>query len=140
MSALQRAAVNMGYLTGEITPDGAVSTLQDAIGLGEMTAQSAPAGHPIHAAVQAAREALEDVDRTMAYSAVALAPGSRLWQEVDAALEAVYSAAGTVRNDPELGPARTIFSLPATLPPWAWIGGGLGLLALGVYLFKGKPK
>lgn len=134
MSALLAASYGLGYLTGEISPTYAAEKLTAAVEEGELNAQQRPAGHPIFAALAQARGMLTKVQNEAAYSAVNITPGTQLYQDTDAALDALYDAMAL----PDSGaPAKTVYQQIQALP-WTWIAAGLGLLGVGFYLFRGK--
>lgn len=124
-----------GYLSGEISPTDAIVKLQAAIEEGELWAQQAPSGSPVFAALTAARDALTRLQSEAMFSAVNLAPGSDLYAQIDTALEDLYSAGANLTQPA----AKTIYQSAQGLP-WPWIAAGLGLLGLGVYLFRGKGR
>jgi hypothetical protein len=117
-----------------VTPADAISALDSAIGVAEIWQQQKPAGHPIFAAVATARTALSRIQSAAVSSGSYLTQGTQLWADADGALESLYAIMGEAEGG---DPAKTIYQTAQALP-WTWIGAGLGLLAVGFYLFKGK--
>lgn len=110
--------------------------LQAAIELGELTAQHAPAGHPIFDAIGNAQEVLAFLQDEEDLVGPALVPGTRTYAQVQGAIDGVYAAAGEVRNEPDKPLLPTFFSLPKISIPWFEIAAGGGALALGFFLFQ----
>jgi hypothetical protein len=125
-------------LTGPTDAADAERQLQAAIDLGDLTAQHAPAGHPIYAALDRARSDLESVQDEEAAIGPALIPGTRTYTEISDAIDGIYQASADVRNDPAAELPRTLFSTPKADIPWLEIAAGGGALLLGWWLFKGK--
>lgn len=127
-------------LTGTSSADDAERQLQQAIELGELTAQHAPAGHPIFGALERAGLALEYLQDEDNAHGPTLAAGSEPYNIVDGAIDGIYAAAAEVRNAPDLPLPRTLFALPATSIPWAAIGAGAAALGVGWYLFRRQSR
>ncbi len=125
-------------LTGQTSADDAERQLQEAIDLGELTAQHAPAGHAIFTALERARADLASVQDEESSIGPALVPGSRTYTEIDGAIEGIYDAAADVRNVPDVPLPSTLFAFPRTSIPWIPIAAGGAALVLGWYLFR-KP-
>lgn len=126
-------------LVGPTDAAGAARQLQDAIELGQITAQHAPAGHPIFAALSDARDALAFVqsDDSVGFGwDPAFFPGSRISDAIDG----VYAAASSVRNAPGAPLPKTLWTLPGLEAPWVPIAAAGGVLALGYYLFRGRKR
>lgn len=129
-------------LTGSSSRDDAERQLQAAIDLGELTAQHAPADHPIFAALARAGTALallQDEDAAIPQSIDA---GTDLYNTIDDVIDRIYDAAADVRNVPDVALPATLFALPASASSVPWLPIGLvgGALALGWYLFKGRGR
>lgn len=123
-------------LTGQTDATDAERQLQAAIDLGDLTAQHAPDGHPIFAALERARADLASVQDEESAIGPALVPGTRTYSEVSAAIDGVFQAAADVRNDPTAALPHTLFSFPLEAVPWLPIAGAGAALALGWYLFR----
>ncbi|HZE50660.1 MAG TPA: hypothetical protein VE074_13915 [Jatrophihabitantaceae bacterium] len=110
--------------------------VQMAIDFGTIAAQQAPAGHPIYAALDDAREAkawIEDKIPWFSADGPALPTVSA---RVDQAVAAVYDAAATLRTPSDV---PTTYAAPSS-PPWAWIGAGLAALAGTFVLFRERRQ
>lgn len=123
-------------LTGSTDATDAERQLQAAIDLGQLTAQHAPEGHPIFAALDRANADLASVQDEEAAIGPALVPGSRTYSEISNAIDGIYDAAADVRNVPDVPLPHTLFTLPQTGIPWVPIGLAGGVLAVGWWLFK----
>jgi|SRR5882724_5847445 len=126
-------------LTGSTDAGDAERQLQAAIELGQLTAQHAPDGHPIFAALARAEADLAQVQDEETIIGPALVPGSRTYTEISAAIDGITDAAANVRNDPSMPLPRTLFELPQVEIPWLPIGLAGAALALGWYLFRKPP-
>jgi hypothetical protein len=126
-------------LTGSTDVADAEQQLAAAIDLGQLTAQHAPAGHPIFAAISRAEEDLAQVQDEESAIGPALVPGSRTYTEISDAIDGITAAAADVRNDPNAPLPPTLWSLPAAVVPWLPLGAGVAALALGWYLFRSSP-
>jgi hypothetical protein len=127
-------------LTGSTDAADAERQLQAAIDLGQLTAQHAPAGHPIFAAIDRAQQDLAQVQEDEAVIGPVLVPGTRTYSEISDAIDGITAAAADVRNDPTSPLPPTLWSLPAAVVPWLPIGAAGALLALGWWLFRGSPR
>lgn len=123
-------------LSGQVDVADAERQLQDAIDLGDLTAQHAPAGHPIFGALERARADLASVQDEESAIGAALVPGTRTYTEIDDAIEGIYGAAADVRNVPDVALPRTLFELSPTSIPWIPIAAGGAALVLGWFLFR----
>lgn len=123
-------------LTGQTDAADAERQLQAAIELGQLTAQHAPAGHPIFAALERANTDLASVQDEETSIGPALMPGTRTYSELSEAIDGIFDAAADVRNVPDVALPRTLFSFPQTGIPWVPIGLAGGVLAVGWWLFK----
>lgn len=127
-------------LTGATDATDAERQLQEAIDLGQLTAQHAPAGHAIFAALERAGQVLEAVQDEEASIGPALVPGTRTYSMIDEAIDGIYDAAANVRNVPDAPLPRTLFSLPQVTIPWLEIGAAGAALAVGWYLFQRRGR
>lgn len=123
-------------LTGSPDAADAERQLQAAIDLGDLTAQHAPEGHPIFAALERARADLEQLQDDEGMVGPALVPGTRTWNELSAAIDGVFDASADVRNDPTQPLPRTLFSLPTSATPWLELGFAGAALLAGWWAFK----
>lgn len=127
-------------LSGQVDVADAERQLQDAIDLGDLTAQHAPAGHPIFAALERARADLSSVQDEESAIGPALVPGTRTYNEINAAIEGIYGAAADVRNVPDVALPHTLFAITPTSIPWVPIAAAGAALVLGWFLFKGTSS
>lgn len=116
-------------LAGSPTPDDAEQQLVDAVEFASIAAQHAPAGHAIFAAIRNA-ESVRDVVHDEPY---AVSPDG-----VQAAIDRIYDAAATIRNDPDSPLPRTLWTLPTSLPPWGYIAAAGATALVAFFVFKGK--
>lgn len=126
-------------LSGQTDAVDAERQLQAAIDLGQLTAQHAPDGHPIFAAVARAEADLASVQDEESAIGAALVPGTRTYSEISDAIDGVTAAAADVRNDPDSPLPRTFFNLPEDVPYLA-IGAGAAVLLVGWFVFKRKGR
>lgn len=127
-------------LTGSLSADDAAQQLADAVDFGQIAAQHAPAGDPIFAAIDDAQETREFVAEYSDTIGTVLTPGSRTYARIDEAIDAIYSAAAELRNDPAAPLPRTLWTLPVPAAPWQWIGVAGGVLFVGFMLFKHRRR
>lgn len=127
-------------LSGQTDATDAERQLQAAIDLGQLTAQHAPAGHPIFAAVERAQADLETVQDEESAIGAALVPGTRTYSEISDAIDGITAAAADVRNDPDQPLPLTFFNLPAEDVPYLAIGAGAAVLLVGWFVFKRKGR
>jgi hypothetical protein len=123
-------------LTGPTDAADAERQLQAAIDLGQLTAQHAPDGHPIFAALERAQADLESVQDEEAAIGPALVPGTRTYTEIDQAIDGVFQASADVRNDPDLPLPPTLFAVPKVATPWAMLAAGALALGFGWWAFR----
>lgn len=126
-------------LTGPTDATDAEQQLAAAIDFGQLTAQHAPAGHPIFAAIARAEADLAQVQDDESAIGSALVPGTRTYSEISDAIDGITAAAADVRNDPNAPLPPTLWSLPAYVVPWLSIGAAGAALALAFYLFRRVP-
>ena len=127
-------------LTGTPSVADAERQLQDAIDLGQLTAQHAPDGDPIFAALERAQADLSSIQDDEAVILPALVPGTRTYQEISDAIDGITAAAANVRNAPDQPLQPTTFPVAVQSIPWVPLGLGLAALGLGWYLFGKKER
>jgi hypothetical protein len=113
-----------------LTPAEATAQLEAAIEHGDALGQYAPGGHPLFAAIEQARSVLSWLEEYGPAAAPVLHPGTRIYADVREAIDGIAAAEGTLRVG---GDASFSWPGPATVPAWAWVAGGLGVLALGYF-------
>lgn len=124
--------------TERITLAEAAGRVEHALDLGRLTAQHAPAGHPIHQAIADGEEAaaeLRDLIPLWSSGGDVITPGGRVWQIMERVINAIYDAAATVRTPDGVELAPTRWPTPRALP-WPWIAAGVGGLLLVAVLFQ----
>jgi hypothetical protein len=134
---------------GDAAADGAGITMADArdrvaaaIEFGDTVAQLAPAGHAIHGALAEARDVLAFLEEEIPWysqSGAWLTPATRTYGSMQAAIDAIESAAATVRIDPDAPLPATRFEAPARLP-WGWIAGGVAALAAAAIYLRARAR
>jgi hypothetical protein len=127
-------------LTGPTDAADAERQLLAAIDLGQLTAEHAPAGHPVFAAIARAEADLAQVQEDDSIIGPALVPGTRTYAEISGAIDGITAAAADVRNDPNSPLPPTLWSLPAAAIPWLPIGFIGAGLAVAWWLFRSMPQ
>lgn len=114
-----------------------VDQVDGAIEVAELTAQHAPGGHPVFAALENAREVRDWLNDNGALMASGIGTNVRTY--VQGALDRLYEAAGDVRNDPSAPPPLAIWPQARSLP-WPWIAAGAGGILLVAILFQKRAR
>lgn len=126
----------MAQTSGDrITLAAAAARIDSAIELGELTARYAPAGHPIFAAIEDAKQARDELlDLIPLWSGEGnvIAPGSRTWANMERVIARINDAAASVRTPGPL--AATVWPSPSV--PWGLVVAGSAALVLGWFIFK----
>ena len=117
-----------------VTAASAVASLQAAIELGELQLQNAPGGHPIFAAVEHARDVLEQLEDNAAIMPP-LDEKSRTMQTVSQAINAITVAGSNLLTDPDKPLPVTVWPQLKQLP-WPWIAAGTAALVLVAVLVQ----
>lgn len=115
----------------------AVANVQAAIEVGELVAQRAPYGHPIFAALERGREVLAWLENEAVFMQSGVGP--RVQQLAQQAIDGIYDANVTVRNDPNQPLSATIWPKVKALP-WPWIGAGAAALVVVAILFQRRGR
>lgn len=121
-----------------ITLADAAARVERAIELGRLTAQMAPPGHRLHAAIAEAQAVADEIREAIPLLYVqtpVVFPGSRVWQQMQAAIDGIEAAAADVRTDPAKPLPTTVWRGGGI--PWGWIGAGAGVLAAAAIIAGG---
>lgn len=141
--ALALMAGDPGAGDDSITLADAVARVDDAITYGRLASQSAPAGHPIFAAIsnaQDVRDQLADMIPWFSATGPMITPAmSRTWGAMQGAIDGINAAAATIQSDPgQPLPATNWAGVLGAGPgvPWPLLAGGAALVALAAVVFR----
>jgi hypothetical protein len=117
----------------------AADRVASAIAFGELAAQHAPEGHPIHAALDDGREAKSWIEDKIPWFENGDSPAlPTVSARMQTAIDAIYDAAASIRTSGEL--PMTVYQKPTTSIPWAWVAaGGVGLVGV-FFLFRKRGR
>lgn len=124
-----------------ITLADAAARVERAIELGRLTAQLAPAGHRLHSAIaeaEAVRDEIRAAIPLLYMQTPVVYPGSRVWGQMQAAIEGIEEAAADVRTDPDRPLPATTWKAGSI--PWGWIGAGAAVLAAAAIIAGGGRR
>ena len=111
-----------------------------ALDFARLSAQYAPSGHPIYAAISNAEHEAEYIRRLIPFYSSGNEPApSHVVRQADDAVDRIYDAAADIRTDPSAPLPPTIWQQVKALP-WGWIGAATLVAAGGFAYFKGHRR
>lgn len=122
----------------------AVDRIQSAIDQGKLTAQYAPAGDPIFAAIANAESVRDEIKVMIPWfsdgtTGPTIGPDTgRTWQELQDAINGITTAAANVKVNPDapLPTTNWMAILGGTSLPWPYVAGGAAALVAAAVLFQ----